>query len=275
MVDAPDLYGLIGHPVAHSRSPLIHRLFAAQTGQDMSYVLLDADPAEFDDVVADFRNRGGKGLNVTVPHKEAAFRLSGPRTERARMAGAVNTLAWQDGDLLGDNTDGAGLVRDLQTNLGIRLEDATILVAGAGGAASGIIGPLLDCGAGCIVIANRTPERADTLVARFRSCPQLQSAPFPEVRGDFDLIINATSASLSGQVPPVPDTAVGPTTFCYDLMYSKDPTAFLAWAVARGARDSADGLGMLVEQAAESFLVWRGIRPATAPVLDEVRRSLS
>jgi len=275
MAGATDLYGVIGHPVAHSRSPLIHRLFASRTGQHMEYVLLDAAPGEFVDVVTEFRERGGKGLNVTVPYKEEAYGMATCRTERARLAGAVNTLAWQDGGLLGDNTDGAGLIRDLQANLGVGIEGSSILLAGAGGAARGVVGPLLDCGARRLVIVNRTPERAAALAARFGSAPRLRAMAFEELTSAFDLVINATSASLYGQVPPIPGAAVGSGTFCYDMMYGREPTAFLRWAEANGAGGSADGLGMLVEQAAESFLLWRGVRPETGPVLEQVRLSLS
>jgi shikimate dehydrogenase len=275
MGSAPDLYGVIGHPVAHSRSPLIHRLFATRTGERMDYVLLDAAPGEFAAVVAEFHNGGGKGLNVTVPYKQEAYGIATRRTERARLAGAVNTLAWLDGDLLGDNTDGAGLVRDLQVNLGIGLEGSSILLLGAGGASRGVVGPLLDCGARRVVIANRTHERADALAARFGMSPRLGSMPLENLTSNFDLVVNATSASLYGEVPQIPRTAIGPGTFCYDMMYGREPTVFLRWAEANGAGGWADGLGMLVEQAAESFLVWRGVRPDTGPVLAEVRRSLS
>lgn len=270
-----DLYGVIGHPVAHSRSPQIHRIFASHTGQRMDYVLVDAEPGEFAEAVQAFRDRGGKGLNVTVPFKERAFAIAARVAERARIAGAVNTLTWIDDDLLGDNTDGAGLIRDLQTNLGMVLEGAHILLAGAGGAARGVIGPLLDSGARSVVVANRTPERAAALVDCFGSPSRLSSIPFAGITGPFDLIVNATSASLHGQAPAIPRQAVSAATFCYDMMYASGPTAFLQWARSRGAGGTADGLGMLVEQAAESFMLWRGIRPETDSVLDEVRRSLT
>jgi len=274
MSASPDLYGVIGHPVSHSRSPQIHRLFASQTGQNMDYVLLDAEPGEFVDVVNEFRDRGGKGLNVTVPFKEEAYAIAARCSERARLAGAVNTLAWLDGELIGDNTDGAGLTRDLEANLGANIEGASVLLVGAGGAARGVVAPLLDRGARSLVVANRTPERAAELVARFGSSPRLRSMALGDVCDPFDLVVNATSASLKGQVPAIPAAAVGTTTFCYDMMYATEPTAFLLWARDHGAGGVADGLGMLVEQAAESFFLWRGIRPDTRAVLKQMRSSL-
>jgi len=241
----------------------------------MNYELVDATPGQFAEAVEAFRTRGGKGLNVTLPFKERAFTMASRLSERAQVAGAVNTLSWVDDELRGDNTDGAGLIRDLRTNLGVALEDAHVLLAGAGGAARGAIGPLLDSGAAGVVVANRTPERAAVLIERFGSPSRLISASFDDVTGPFDLIVNATSASLRDQVPPIPQRAVGPATFCYDMMYADKPTAFVRWARSSGAGGSADGLGMLVEQAAESFLLWRGIRPETGPVLAELRGSLS
>lgn len=272
---AVDLYGVIGHPVAHSFSPRIHRIFAARTAQHMNYVLVDAAPGEFAEAVEAFRARGGKGLNVTLPFKERAFTMASRLTERARVAGAVNTLSWVDDVLRGDNTDGAGLIRDLRTNLDLVLEGAHVLLAGAGGAASGVIGPLLDSGVDGIVVANRTPERAAALIDRFGAPSRLSAASFDDLTGPFDLIVNATSAGLRDQVPPIPQRAVGSGTFCYDMMYADEPTAFIRWARSSGAARSADGLGMLVEQAAESFLLWRGIRPETGPVLAELRGKLS
>ena len=261
-----DLYGVIGHPVAHSRSPRIHGLFAEQTGQRIRYEAIDAPPGAFARIAGEFRQRGGLGLNVTLPYKEDACRLATRLTDRARQAGAVNTLAWKDAEVLGDNTDGIGLVRDLEDNLGFAITGSRILLAGAGGAALGAVGPLLAHGAARVVIANRTAERATALVARFGSPARLEASPYGELTGPFDLIVNATAASLAGQVPPIPARAAGPGTYCYDMMYAAEPTPFLRWAEARGAGGSADGLGMLVEQAAESFALWRGVRPDTGPV---------
>jgi len=274
MGGAADLYGLIGHPVEHSRSPLIHCLFAEQTAQSIEYVLIDAPAGRFRSEVDRFRARGGLGLNVTLPYKLDAQRLCSRLTQRAAQAGAVNTLAWQDGGLLGDNTDGDGLVRDLGDNLGLRLRGSRILLIGAGGAARGAIGSLLRAEPAELSIANRTPDRALSLAAEFSASGPVRAHAFEALEGGFDIIINATSASLSDDVPAIPASTVGPTTFCYDMMYASRPTAFMRWAKAAGAAGSADGLGMLVEQAAESFLLWRGVRPDTGPVLDEVRRRL-
>ena len=274
MGDAADLYGLIGHPVEHSRSPLIHRLFADQTEQRIEYLLIDAPPGRFQSEVDRFRARGGLGLNVTLPYKLDAQRLCSRLTQRAAQAGAVNTLAWQDGGLLGDNTDGDGLVRDLRDNLGVHVRGSRILLIGAGGAARGAIGSLLRAEPVELSIANRTADRALALAAEFSAAGPVRGRSFESLEDGFDIIINATSASLSDEVPAIPAAAVGPSTFCYDMMYSSCPTAFLRWARAGGAAGSADGLGMLVEQAAESFLLWRGVRPDTGPVLEEVRRGL-
>ena len=273
--DAPALYGLIGHPVEHSRSPLIHRLFAEQTGRHMNYVLIDAVPGRFRAEIEDFRARKGQGLNVTLPFKGDAFRFCARSTQRARQARAVNTIAWKDGEAFGDNTDGAGLVRDLEGNLGLSLRGSRILLIGAGGAARGAVGAIIDADPAELIIANRTPDRAASLAEAFSSGGLVRADTFENLHGGFDLIINATSASLSGQVPAVPAAIISPRSFCYDMMYGKNPTAFLSWASAHGAGGCADGVGMLVEQAAESFLLWRNLRPDTGPVLREVRRRLS
>lgn len=270
-----DLYGLIGHPVEHSRSPLIHRIFAADCGLPVDYVLIDAPPGSFADEVRSFHDRGGRGLNVTLPYKGDAFRFCTRPTRRASQARSVNTLAWEGGDVVGHNTDGEGLVRDLRYNLGVRLSDRRILLVGAGGAARGSIGPLLDEDPAELVIANRNPEKAGKLAAELGAAGPVRAEPFERLEQPFDLIINATSASLSGQVPDLPASVVGPLTFCYDMMYGVEPTVFLKWATQNGAAGSADGLGMLVEQAAESFLLWRGVRPETGPVLAEVRNTLA
>lgn len=275
MPEDADLYGLIGHPVEHSRSPLIHRLFAEQCGQRMDYVLMDAPPGSFEETVTAFRERGGMGLNVTLPYKGSAFRICTHPTLRATQAGAVNTLAWARDRLIGDNTDGRGLVVDLQENLGVELRNRTILLVGAGGAARGAVGPLLETKPAELVIANRTPDRAVALAEAFCTDGPVRAELFENLEYSFDLVINATSASLSGQVPHLPAAVVQPGTFCYDMMYEKNPTAFLRWATSLRAAGCADGIGMLVEQAAESFLLWRGLRPDTGPVLETVRASLS
>jgi len=274
--DQPELYGVVGHPVAHSRSPLIQRRFAEQIGQQIEFELIDAAPGHFVEAVRSFRQRGGRGLNVTLPYKVDACDYADRLTERARLAAAVNTLAWpEDGPVLGDNTDGAGLVADLRMNLDVALEGRRILLMGAGGAARGTLAPLAAAGPSEIVVANRTVSRAATLAEQFRGVVPIAGVGYQAIDGAFDVIINATSASLDQTVPPLPDSVIGANTFCYDMMYQAGPTAFLAWATAHGAGAIADGTGMLVEQAAESFQLWRGVRPDTAPVLVEIRRLLA
>ncbi len=268
-----DLYGVVGHPVGHSWSPFIHGLFARETGQAMSYRLYDFTPEEFVARVQEFFTRGGRGLNVTVPHKIAAVELASELTTRAAHAGAVNTLAMQkDGTILGDNTDGAGLVRDLCDNLGLVIIRRRILIVGAGGATRGVIAPLLALEPAEVVIANRTPERAQDLAAAFAKLGSVHGVGISDVNGGpFDLVINATSASLSGELPPMSNSVVGPETVCYDMAYGKHETPFLQWSLKRGCARAVQGWGMLVEQAAESFRVWRGIKPGTATVLTALR----
>jgi len=273
MSSAPDQYGVVGHPASHSLSPFIHALFARETGQNLSYRLYDVPPAEFPQWVREFFARGGRGLNVTLPHKIAAAKLADKLTTRAAHAAAVNTLAALDDGILGDNTDGAGLVRDLCDNLGLVVTNRRVLVLGAGGATRGVLGPLLGLAPAVVVIANRTPERAAALAAAFADLGATQGVGFEQVKGPpFDLVINATSASLSGAVPPIPDGVIGAPSFCYDLAYGRSATVFLDWARGRGCAQALPGLGMLVEQAAESFRVWRGVRPSTAPVLTALRQ---
>ncbi len=272
---AIDRYAVVGHPVAHSYSPFIHRLFAEDTGQRLVYDRIDVPPGEFRRRVDEFGAGGGRGLNVTLPHKFAAFEYAERLTGRARDAGAVNTLAWQPDGVLGDNTDGAGLLRDLRANLGFEPAGARILLLGAGGAARGALPPLADEAPDAIVIANRTPARAERLAADFGGRGAIAACSFEGITGRFDLVLNATSASLANAVPAVPADAVDAGTLCYDMMYGKGPTAFLRWASAAGAGRLADGTGMLVEQAAESFALWRGVRPETGPVLDALRARLA
>ncbi len=270
-----DRYGVFGNPIGHSKSPQIHRLFAEQTGQTLSYEPLLAPLDDFAGTAREFF-RSGHGANVTVPFKEEAFRLADQLTDRARRAGAVNTLMkCDDGSLLGDNTDGLGLVRDLRVNAGVLLEGARILLLGAGGAARGVLEPLLAQRPAALVIANRTPARAHGLVAEFADLGPLQASTFEALQGPFDVIINATSASLGGELPPLGEGLIRPTkTFCYDMMYGAEPTPFCQWAERHGAA-SRDGLGMLVEQAAAAFELWRGVRPATEAVLDRMRAGLA
>lgn len=273
---AIDRYGVMGWPVAHSRSPVIHRLFAVQTGQTLQYDLLEVPPEDLESAVRAFGESGGRGLNITLPHKRAVAGLVDQLSERATSAGAVNTLAFEDGDVFGDNTDGVGLISDLTTNLGLRLEGMRILILGAGGATRGILEPLLAAGPASVTIANRTVDRADELAGRFASLGDLTACRFGEVAGEeYALVINATSAGVRGEAPPWPERAIAPQTFCYDLSYGLAPTPFCQWATARGARRVVMGWGMLVEQAAESFHLWRGVRPDTAPVLKQLAVSAS
>ncbi|MEX0976695.1 MAG: shikimate dehydrogenase [Woeseia sp.] len=270
--DRVDRYGVMGYPVAHSRSPVIHRLFALQTRQNLQYELLQVLPENLEAAIRQFAEAAGKGLNITVPHKTAALEFADQLSERATSAGAINTLAFQDGEVFGDNTDGIGLLRDLTRNLKLVLRDANILILGAGGATRGILGPLLAAQPRQIVIANRTLAKASELVDRFNASGNVTACRFKDVNSDIDyaLVINATSAGLKGETPPYPGAAIRPHTFCYDLSYGLTPTPFSKWAAAKGAKHSVMGWGMLVEQAAESFHLWRGVRPDTEPVLRQL-----
>ncbi|HNR21958.1 MAG TPA: shikimate dehydrogenase [Steroidobacteraceae bacterium] len=265
-----DSYGVIGHPVAQSRSPFIHGLFAKQTGQRMVYRLFDVTPDDFLNHVTGFFAGGGRGLNVTVPHKPAAANFASTLTPRAEQARAVNTLALQaDGSVLGDNTDGVGLVRDLTINLGLVVTGLRLLILGAGGATRGIVAPLLDLTPAEMLIANRNGDRARVIAASFADLGPVKGCGFDEIDArPWDLVINATAASLAGARPEVSPTIIGPHTVCYDLAYGREPTPFLNWALAEGASAAHLGWGMLVEQAAESFYLWRGVRPDTRPVLE-------
>jgi shikimate dehydrogenase len=274
---APDRYAVIGHPIAHSRSPQIHALFAQQTRQNMVYGAFDVAPQELALRVREFFASGGRGLNVTVPHKDAVIALSATLSARARTAGAANTML-QDaaGRLVADNTDGAGLVRDLTHNLRIAVGAQRVLLLGAGGAARGVLAPLLELKPRVLVIANRGVERALALASAFASLGPVRGAGFTQLDGQcFDLIVNATAASLQGQVPPLPASVLGATTICYDLVYATSDTRFMHWAREHGAAQAHMGLGMLVEQAAESFYLWRGVRPDTAPVLSVLAAQIS
>lgn len=272
-----DRYGVMGHPVSHSRSPVIHRLFALQTGQNIQYELLQVTPEKLEAAVRQFQRTGGKGLNITLPHKSTVIAIVDQLSERARTAGAVNTLVFEDGDVFGDNTDGVGLIRDLGHNLGIRLRDSRILILGAGGATRGILSPLLAAGPASLLIANRSLDRASLLVDEFSASGEVDACSFDAVPAsqDFDLVINATSAGVRGETPPYPGSAISKDTVCYDLSYGLAPTPFSQWAATRGAARSLMGWGMLVEQAAESFHIWRGVRPDTAAVLKQMSVSAS
>jgi len=269
---AADRYGVMGYPVSHSRSPVIHRLFALQTGQDIQYELLQVTPDKLETAIRQFQRTGGKGLNITVPHKTEVARLVDQISERASTAGAVNTLTFREGEILGENTDGFGLLRDLVVNLGLGIDGASILILGAGGATRGIVGPLLEMEPTSLRIANRTLDKAKMLVEHFSDAGPVSACRFDAVPTDnrYDLIINATSAGVKGEAPPYPGAAISPRTFCYDLSYGLRPTPFSVWAREQGAARSVMGWGMLVEQAAESFRIWRDVRPDTAPVLKQM-----
>ena len=263
-----DRYAVIGHPVAHSKSPWIHAEFARQTGQDIDYARIEAPLDGFERTVEEFRAAGGRGANVTLPFKERAFlHCRGEVTERARVVGVVNTLVFDGAAMHGDNTDGVGLLRDLTVNLGFAIAGRRVLLMGAGGAAQGVLPPLLAAGPLRLAIANRTPDRARALAKRYGAAA---GGGYEQFRGEvFDLLVNATSAGLSGEAPPLSGALFAPGALAYDMVYGRD-TPFLALARAAGAA-AHDGGGMLVEQAAESFFVWRGVRPDTAPVRAALR----
>jgi shikimate dehydrogenase len=275
----PDRYAVMGNPVAHSLSPAIHSEFARQTRQRMVYEAIQVDPGGFPQAVGNFRAAGGKGLNVTLPFKQQAFIVVDRRSERAERAGAVNTIAFRaGGEAFGDNTDGAGLLHDLKVNLGIVIGSRRVLVIGAGGAVRGVLGPLLDERPAEMVIANRTVGRADELRKLFAAGTPvpISSSGFEDLQGRrFDVLINGTSASLQGETLPLPESVLAPGCWCYDMVYAARPTPFMRWAEARGAAGVADGLGMLVEQAAVSFEIWRGVRPETIPVIGWLRARFS
>jgi shikimate dehydrogenase len=264
-----DAYGLFGYPVHHSWSPFIHGMFARETAQDMSYRLFESPPERFRSDALEFLGSGGRGLNVTVPHKQAAADLVNELTPRAERAGAVNTVVRRDELLIGDNTDGAGLLADLRRNLGLAWTAPRILLLGAGGAARGALEPLLSLHPSLLVVANRTAERARELAEDFAPYGDVVATEFARLeRRPFDLVVNATSASLRGEVPVIPIDVVDASTTCYDMAYGTVDTPFVAWARRLGARLAVPGWGMLVEQAAEAFELWRGVRPATEPVIE-------
>ena len=271
-----DLYCVFGNPIAHSRSPVIHARFAAATGQDLLYEARLAPLDDFRGALSAFVADGGRGANVTVPFKEEAFRLSTRLSDRAARAGAVNTLAFNGTEVFGDNTDGAGLVRDVTHNLAFPLAGKRILLLGAGGAARGVIAPLLAARPATLVIANRSLGKAEQLAAEFAGEGIVEALSFADLAGKgFDLVVNGTSASLSGESLPLPPGIFAAGCLAYDMMYGKGETPFMALARQQGAGRCADGLGMLVEQAAEAFFVWRGVRPDTAMVLAELRAALN
>jgi shikimate dehydrogenase len=269
-----DRYAVIGQPVAHSKSPLIHRAFARATSQVMSYELLPAPLDGFVPTARRFAADGGKGLNVTVPFKLEAYALATEHSVRARQARACNTLAWRGGHWYADNTDGVGLIRDLTHNLHQDIEGRDVLVLGAGGAARGILGPLLARAPHCVVLVNRTGQRAEELASSFGPQGPVDAMSSGQLKGRrFDVVINATSIGVNGDVPENlwPEQPFAAGSLAYDLVYADTATPFLRWASAHGADRTADGLGMLIEQAAESFALWRGVRPETSRVFDALR----
>ena len=271
-----DQYAVFGNPINHSKSPNIHRQFAEQTGQDMHYAKQLVAEGEFTQAAEAFFAQGGKGLNITVPFKLDAYTFAQQLTPRAKRAGAVNTLAIQiDGSIIGDNTDGIGMVHDMH-NLGWELKDKRILILGAGGAVRGVLQPLLEEQPLSIHIANRTLGKAQELAQEFHDLGDIHACSFEHIEGQqFDVVINGTSASLSGDLPPLPNKLLSTNACCYDMMYGAEPTVFMAWAERQGATHIADGLGMLVGQAAEAFYLWRHVRPEVMPVIVAMRRQLN
>ncbi len=279
--DKPDLYAVMGNPINHSKSPQIHAAFALETGQKIEYSAIHVDVGGFSQAVSHFQGHGGKGLNVTVPFKVDAWKMSDTLTDRAKQAGAVNTLILsKNGEIKGDNTDGVGLVNDIVEHLGWVIEHKKVLILGAGGASRGVIGPLLDKKPQSLMIANRTASKATELANLFRDMKaaetqNVDAGGYDSLAGQqFDLVINATAASLQGEVPPLPDDLMTENGCCYDMMYAAQATAFMQWATQHGVKNISDGLGMLVGQAAESFNLWRGIRPSVAPVIKSIQESM-
>lgn len=266
-----DRYAVIGNPIGHTKSPLIHRSFAQATGQDIAYTAIEGPLDGFAAAVRGFRDGGGRGMNVTVPFKLQAFDLADERSERAQLAGAVNALKFEGGRILADNFDGIGLVNDIQRNLGQALAGKRVLLLGAGGAARGVLLPFLQAGPAELVIANRTEARAVALAGQQAGQGPVRGGGYADIgREPFDLVVNATSASLKGELPPVPATVFAAESLAYELVYGKGLTPFLRLAHNAGVQRLADGVGMLVEQAAEAFVWWRGVRPDTRAVIDQM-----
>ena len=276
MAETIDRYAVFGNPVAHSKSPQIHTLFAEQTGQSLTYTAELTEVGQFDQAIKIFIQNHGKGLNITVPFKEDAWTCATQRSDRAQRAGAVNTLMLQqDGSLFGDTTDGTGLVRDLVQNHHIQIRDKDILLIGAGGAVRGVLEALLEQQPSSLLIANRTKQKALQLANDFADLGNIKGCGLDEInQADFDLVINGTSASLKGDLPPLPETIFKKNSCSYDMMYAAQATPFMQWSTNNGAAKVFDGLGMLVEQAAESFYIWRNVRPQTKPVIQHIRNLL-
>jgi shikimate dehydrogenase len=273
MTAKPDLYAVMGNPISHSQSPKIHALFAAQTGQLLEYRAIWVERGGFAAAVEAFRAAGGRGLNVTLPFKQDAWVYADVLSSRAERAEAVNTLSFREAEVVGENTDGLGLIRDLCENCGADLTGKRILLLGAGGAARGVLQSLLEQRPANVVVANRTVAKALDLALRFGDLGEVLGAGWPDLQGRlFDLIINATAAGLEGEMPALPAGILAEEAWCYDLLYGVNPTAFMLWGLAHGAARALDGLGMLVEQAAESFWLWRGVRPDTREVIQALRK---
>lgn len=265
-------YAVVGNPIAHSKSPVIHTEFGKLTGEDIAYDAFAITEENFPQFVKDFFHNGGSGLNITLPHKEAAFKLADQNSPRAQLAGAVNTLSVQGGKLMGENTDGPGLVRDLTTNHGVELSGKSILMLGAGGAARGALAELINTSPAKITVLNRTVTKAEAIKLAFREFFELEVGDYNlTIEQPFDLVINATSLSLGKDLPPVSPDWIHNNSCCYDMMYGDSDTVFVEWARQHGAALALDGLGMLVEQAAESFTLWRGVRPETGSVIRKLR----
>lgn len=272
-----DKYAVIGHPISHSKSPLIHKEFARQTEQDLEYSAIEVPVEELESSLSQLRDiLKLKGINITVPFKEQAWQLVQNQSTRAKRAGAINTLVFNDdGSMFGDNTDGVGLCRDLTVNNGIELRGKRILLLGAGGAARGVIEPLLSYDPVELFVANRTASKAHALADLFSDLGHIRGGGFEDIKPQFDVVINATAASLQGEVPPLPDDLLSDNAACYDMMYSDSDTAFISWARQHGAAQAIDGLGMLIEQAAEAFRIWRGVKPDTRSVIELIRHHAS
>ncbi len=272
-----DRYAVFGNPIKHSKSPQIHQLFAQQTNQSLIYTAELTEPDQFNKAVNEFIQNNGKGLNITVPFKEDAWACATQRSDRAQRAGAVNTLMIQrDGTLYGDTTDGVGLVRDLMQNHHIELSDKDILIIGAGGAVRGVLEAILEKKPASLLIANRTKQKAVQLAEDFTDLGDIDGCGLDEINDrDFDIVINGTSASLQGDLPPLPKTIFRKNSSSYDMMYAAQATPFMLWSTENNASHVFDGLGMLVEQAAESFFIWRNVRPETSAVTKQLRLLLS
>lgn len=276
-----DKYAVVGYPIGHSKSPLIHRLFAEQTGEDISYeaILIDNEETTFKYAMADLKSRGYKGINITVPFKLDAFEYADTKSSRAQSAHAINTFVFnEDGSTQGDNTDGIGLVNDIEINGNRPFKDQRVLILGAGGAVQGILEPLLEKQPAAIHIANRTAKRAEVLGARFQTATPITASGWEDIPCDqgYDIIINGTSASLENKLPPISPKVLKANSLVYDMMYGAEPTIFMKWAQEHQTDCSTmDGLGMLVGQAAEAFYLWRGVRPQTASVITEVRKIMN